>query len=434
MKNHIVSTQQRRLYRGRLRGPLGSGLAAVALLAGSLAIGDVSAAPGGGNGGGGNGSPPVDFGDLVKLYRDVNGVPHLTADSCVQPLPSAACDTNVCTLVDSVPSGTPVVPVDPATCAVTAECAACTEEVDFGRINEARSPAAVFDSQLADVVVSLATADCVSLDPAGRLVASTYDDTTLDNLAKTIDSPLQNLAIYRQLMLTGAIGDPADPIDLPGNDSMYDTAARGLGAASDKSGGVDVDLVAYLNQIMGLSDPATPTVLGKLCIDVKEEVQGVVQLVQKCFLNYGPDLTTPLGADYQYTRADNFSTSESSLPFEAYIPEGAPNDGWFEYMRVLDPTVPTFTIQRGPILDALFCLVDPDSNGLCDPNSIDPGFTDGNAGGFAQAADDTRRVIAYMHENQVPVDFETQVPCTSPGGVSYDVSISSKSGDRKSVV
>ena len=46
-------------------------------------------------------------------------------------------------------------------------------------------------------------------------------------------------------------------------------------------------MVAYLNQIMGLSDPATATILDpKICIDVKEEVQGMVQLVQKCFLDY----------------------------------------------------------------------------------------------------------------------------------------------------
>ncbi len=70
-------------------------------------------------------------------------------------------------------------------------------------------------------------------------------------MASTIDSPLQNLAIYRQLMLTGTIGAP-----LPEGAGTLDTAARGLGAASDKTGEVNVDLVAYLNQIMGLSDPA----------------------------------------------------------------------------------------------------------------------------------------------------------------------------------
>ena len=239
----------------------------------------------------------MDYGDLIKLYRDVNGVPHLTADGCWQPLPSATCgvDAADCVLVASDPAGEDVIPVDPATCAVVAACAACTQEVEFGRINEARSPETVFDTQLEDVVVSLATADCVTLDPAGRLVASSVDDTTLDNLAKTIDSPLQNLAIYRELILTGYIGT-APGIPLPGD--TLDTAARGLGAASDKSGGVDMDLVAYLNFIMGLSDPATTTTLDpKICQLRKQEVQGVVQLVEECFLNYGT---------YTYNRTDNF--------------------------------------------------------------------------------------------------------------------------------
>jgi hypothetical protein len=261
----------------------------------------------------------------------------------------------------------------------------------------------VYDSQLADVVVNLATADCVTLDPAGRLVASTCD-STLDNLAKTIDSPLQNLAIYRELILTGSIGAP-----LPEGAGILDTAARGLGAASDKSGGVNVDLVAYLNQIMGLSDPLTTTILDpKICIDRKQEVQGVVQLVQECFLNYG--IVPPDDFPYDYNRAANFG----ALPAPAYIPEGAPEEGWFEYLALVpgsDP--PLFEILQGPITTAVFA---------------DAALDDDNIGGFAQASDDARAVIAFMHENQVPVDFETPVPCTASGDIFYDLSISEQSG------
>lgn len=274
--------------------------------------------------GGGGGMAPPDFGDLIILYRDPSGVPYLTADSCQQPLPSNTCDLAACTLVPGVPAGPDVVPVDPATCAVTAECALCTQETDFGRINSARSPDTVFDNQLEDVVFNLATADCITLDHAGRLVANTVAaDGTVST--STVDSPLQNLAIYRQLILTGSLGAP-----LPAGAGTLDTAARGLGAASDKTGEVNVDLVAYLNQIMGLSDPATPTILDpKLCIDVKEEVMGVVQLVQKCFLDFGA---------YTYDRTANFG----ALPAPPYIPAASPTAGWFEYLAVLDATVPSF--------------------------------------------------------------------------------------------
>lgn len=349
-------------------------------------------------GGGDDGSVSPDFGDLIILYRDANGVPILNNkdDQCQQPIafPSDTCALD-CTGADPC-----LVPVDPATCSVEDAYASCTQEVDFGRINEARSPDTVFESQLEDVVVNLATADCITLDPAGRLVASRVAGTELSTSA--IDSPIQNLAIYRQLMLTGFLGDGTNPIELPG--SVLDTAARGLGAASDKTGEVNVDLVAYLNQIMGLTDPATETVLDpKICIDVKEEVAGVVQEVEKCFLNYGA---------YGYNRTANFG----ALPDPAYIPELAPEDGWFEYLAEVDPPVipPLFEIVQGPILDAVF--------------GVDPGFPDGNIGGFAQAADDARAVINYMHIWQVPVDFETPVFCEASGEITYDVSISEVSG------
>ncbi len=370
----------------------------------------------------GGGMQPPDLGDLIILYRNDNGVPILTPEVgatglCQQPVAFNNATTCPTSLLDCSSANPCLVPVDQTTCAVELAFAGCTQEVDFGRINEARSPPEVMERQLDDVVVTLSTADCLTLDPAGRMVASQVNDTTLDNLLKTVDSPLQNLAIYRQLMLTGYLGDAANPIVLPGG--VLDTAARGIGAASDKTGEVNVDLVAYLNQIMGLSDPATPTILGKFCIDVREEVKGVVQLVQKCFLDYSA---------YGYDRSSNFG----ALPDPAYIPESTPMDGWFEYMTVLDPTLPSFTIQRGPILDAVFCVdsgglsVDPVA-GICTAQ-IDPGFTAGNIGGFTQAADDSRAVINYMHTWPVPVGYETPVPCAASGVIAYDVSISEESG------
>jgi len=398
-------------------GVLGSSLAAVALLAAPLVIdigsngasgliSSANAAPRLCDDGsrppcddGGGGAAP-DYGDLIKLYRDPSGVPILTDEGCWQPIAFNVDDEALCPatcVVESVPAGTGVVDVDDATCGVVSGCSGCTQETDFGRINEARSPDEVFESQLEDVVVSLATADQVTLDPAGRLVASTCD-TTLDNLAKTIDSPLQNLSIYRELILTGTIGAP-----LPEGAGTLDTAARGLGAASDKSGGVDVDLVAYLNQIMGLSDPLTTTILDpKICIERKQEVQGVVQFVQECFLDYSA---------YGYARLTNFG----DLPAPAYIPEGSPVDGTFEYLSLVPGTdPPLFEILYGPITTAVF--------------TDEPGFTDDNIGGFAQASDDTRAVISFMHENQVPVDFETPVPCVPSDDIFYDLAISEESG------
>ena len=359
-------------------------------------IGSANAAPGGIPGppdDGGGGEPPQDFGDLVFLLRNDSGVPILDAEQCQQPIAFQTDADGTCpdTLLNCSGEDPCLVPVDPTTCAVVTEFAGCTQEVDFGRVNVSRAPASVFEQQLADVVVNLATSDCVvSLDPAGRMVTS----------AGTIDSPLQNLAIYRQLMLTGSIG-----VSLPQDATVLDTAARGLGVSSDKTGEVNVDVVAYLNQIMGLSDPATTTILDpKICIDVKEEVQGTVQLVQKCYLDYGA---------YDYGRDTNFV----ALPAPPYIPETSPTAGWFEYLAFVPGTEldPRFQILEGPIMTAVFA---------------DELFSDVNIGGFAQASDDTRAVINFMHDWAIPdADvFATPVPCVATSDITYDVSISDVSG------
>jgi hypothetical protein len=105
------------------------------------------------------------------------------------------------------------------------------------------------------------------------------------------------------------LGDPAIVLPQPwANYGFLDQGAKGLGAAASKEGAVNVDLVVYLNQIMGLSDEATTTVLDpKICIDYRDEVQGNMVLVHKCFLDY---------SGYYYQRAKTYRL----LPYPAYIP------------------------------------------------------------------------------------------------------------------
>lgn len=357
-----------------------------------------------GDGGGGGGSP--DYGDLFVLYRDADGIPILTADACQQPLAAPGVTLPA---VETIPGCVPpsatascVIPVDPATCGVVPGYETYTQEIEFGRTNAARAPDSMFAQQLEDVVVRLSTADCVSRDAAGRMVTSTVTDGVVASAA--IDSPLQNLAIYKQLMLTGYLGEATAPIPLPAN--RLDIAAVGIGAASDKGGKVSVDMVVYLNQILGLTDESVPTVLPKKCIDVKEEVQGVVQLVRKCFLDYGPT-----GGSFDYRRGANFG----ALPAPAYIPAVNPQAGWFEYLAVRDPAIPTFEIAQGEILAAV-------------PELANRGFEAQNIGGFAQAADDARAVIEYAHSWPVPGDYPTALTCGDSGEINYDVSISEESG------
>ncbi len=84
-------------------------------------------------------------------------------------------------------------------------------------------------------------------------------------------------------MLNGYLG--TEPTGLICPDDVLTTAARGLGAAIDKTGKVTVDQMVYTNQIMGLLD--VPTYLDKECVTVREEVQGNMEEVEKCVLDYG---------------------------------------------------------------------------------------------------------------------------------------------------
>lgn len=376
-----------------------------AALAGTLALSSSGFAAKGGihgnpTGGSSGGSP--DFGDLIVLYRDARGVPILTDDLCQQPLAApgstwpASTSVLACSVTDSC-----VIPVDSETCAIVVGYEAYAQEVDFGRTSVIRSPESVIEHSLGEVVTKLATAQCTTLDPAGRLVNTSLIDGEV--LSATIDSPLESLAIYRQLMLTGDLGVNPQPYNMSNVADVLNMAARALGAATDKTGKVTVDQVVYSNEIMGLTDKSN-AYLPKICITVKEEVNGVVDdAVEKCFLDYSA---------YDYTRSTNFG----SLPAPAYIPADALIDGWFEYLAVLDPSVPSFEILQGPIMDNVF--------------ATDPGVTEVNIGGFTQAADDAREVIEFTHDRPLPLGYETPVPlCDVPNNdVIYDLSISEESG------
>ncbi|NNK68713.1 MAG: hypothetical protein HKO95_18465, partial [Rhodobacteraceae bacterium] len=129
-----------------------------------------------------------------------------------------------------------------------------TVEVEMGRLNVGRAPSQVLDRRLDEVITLMDTATAVATDAAGRLVF------TVDGELKTIDSPLENLAIYTALMTTGTIPGVTD---LPGTafDYMVDgqlTAAdlEGsavfLAAATDKTGVFTTDEIAYIDAFLGI--------------------------------------------------------------------------------------------------------------------------------------------------------------------------------------
>ena len=348
------------------------------------------------------GSP--DYGDLIRLYRNESGVPILTncetepqSGCCLRPL---ATDSDDCPLDCrvNVISGVWVIKddeeiIDPETCAISTACSACMMETDFGRVNVIRSPSNVFEKQFDEVTRNLQLSQCTTtLDPAGRFVY--YKGEEGEEEAFAVDSPLQNLAIYKQLLQAGHLGGPP----IPQNQDALLTAARSLGAAVDKSGGgVNVDMISYMNRILGLTDEPG---VGKICIWRRREVKGKMVAFEECFLDF---------SDFTYNRSNNFEGegAASHLPLPAYIPEDKNLAGRFEYLNEVRDNV--FKIKNGRIFEVVF---------------EEKGVIANNVGAFAQAADDTRAVIHYMHTWPIPGDHPTKPFCVERFNLpTYDVYI-----------
>ena len=192
----------------------------------------------------GGGQPPEagdkkgdEYGDLWTYVRDpVTGMPVTVpceAGTCYQVV---ICTDAECTTTEifelstdpeaELPAG--VVPL----------------EVDLGRLNLGRSPAKVTDHAEEEAVSKL-TADgaSLSLDPAGRIMVDAIT---------TIDSPLENLALYIGIMT----GDPqvlAAVAPLANTEAeLQALAASLLAGAADKTGEINDNVVFYTNLIYDL--------------------------------------------------------------------------------------------------------------------------------------------------------------------------------------
>jgi hypothetical protein len=263
--------------------------------------------------------------------------------------------TGVLTLVPGV-----WIPRDPATGDLLTTAlvngvptAVVPSEVEFGRLSVSRSPTKVSDHSLAEALTTLTTSGAViTQDAAGRLVI------TVDGVSKTIDSPLENLALYKAIMLLPA-DNPATAIDesrtittikssdggkvttpltftIPTTVNIDMLKASLLAAAADKTKTVTLDVVMYMNAIL--------------------------------FPN--TDLTTFLSS-FNYDRSDTYSGKMVTV---LVLVPGS------------DPA--TYVATSVDLYKAVFGEVDYTTSGT-------------SATDFAQAVDDALQVLEFVHDNAV---------------------------------
>lgn len=282
------------------------------------------------------------YGDLYIILRDANGVPILNDGGFVQPIAYTVDGEMV---VDE--DGNPVLLALNEDGEVV-DTTYVPAEVDLGRLNAGRSPSQVLSHSYDEAISTLSTATSVFVDASGRISYTTADGQTL-----TIDSPLENLALYVVLMEYGYLPtsfDGGDAITLSGDLAFLTNTTDGLSqddltlaaslfaAASDKAGDLNVDEIYYMNSILGINE----------------------------------DTTTDGSIDFS-----DFTYDRSTV--------------WDTTVKVLKVTVnPDGTTTTEVLEGTLYSLVFDSDPYVSDDGGID---------GFAQAADDTVQVIEFLHAN-----------------------------------
>ena len=268
------------------------------------------------------------YGDMYVILRDANGVPILKqlpdGTWVVQPVDK---DGNVLALDDEGGLINPELAIP----------------VELGRLNVGRSPLTVLSTRYEEALDAINAADSVSLDASGRLVLTT------DGVTKTIDAPLENLALYVELLNKGTITGVTDPskfdssisylVDGSLTSADLASAASFLAAASDKTSTLTIDKVVDMNTILGITGTLT-------------DATGAT------YVDY---------STYSYDRQSVYGDVTVNVLVKQ-------EDGSY---------LPT-TVN---VYDTLF-------------NSTE--YTGSNVAGFTQAADDALKVISYVHDNAIP--------------------------------
>lgn len=303
--------------------------------------------PGGGNTGG-DSQKGEDYGDLFVILRYDDGTPVTVGNEVYLVTVDG---TVILTEGGEVPEGVSTEDLIP---------------VEFGRLNVARSPVGVLEHSLTEALSKLdgltITADNIAdyTDASGRFV--------IDGVS--IDSPLENLALYEALLTakdtdgdgllevttTSSRSDSGtEPsLLLVSPDVRLDLAASMVAASSDKAGELTIDEVVLISSFLGVDD----------------ELASLV-------------------TDYTYSRDATYDDVTVWVLVEQ--PDGSfvPTDvNVLEALTADDGDIYGFNTVTRLELDA-------DGNVVVDDNTVGIDV-------FTQAADDAVQVIEFVHTFEVP--------------------------------
>lgn len=345
-------------------------------------VGSLCLMAGSGNGGN-SGQSSVDkgslYGDLYVILRDINGVPILDANGCVQPISGTTGD------LLSLDEECELLPGNESE----------VMEVDFGRLNVGRSPSVVMEASFDEAISNINSATSIDLDPAGRLLL------TIDGLEETIDSPKQNLALYMKLMSLGHwITTDTSPL-VRGNGQPGTNGSSEEDGPSSKSRPVLSYDATCLLANLGFEHLGDST-------NTTQDLNNNELLLAASLLAGAADKTGTLTLD-----AIIYINSIYGINQKGFLPGEVPDKTYFDFTN--------FTYFRSAVYENrrdsqcsegnVWTLVQQDDSGIywkaecqniMSAIFVNPPTDYTNVGGFVQAADDALRVIEFIHNYYVP--------------------------------
>ncbi|MBD3635485.1 MAG: hypothetical protein HUJ23_11340 [Methylophaga sp.] len=311
-----------------------------------------------------------DYGDLWVVLRDDSGAPILDENGQIQPI----------IIVDGLPVVVQLTDPDgDGHYELPTEYADAVQEVELGRSNVTRSPSQVILHSLEEALSKLDGMTLTSdmLTEAGMLVVD----------GATIDSPLENLALYQALLTSTDSNNDGlleVSVDYSGESGagtytflvpesvQLDLAASLLAAGSDKTASLTVDRVVTVSQFLEVDDELS-TLLNSYVYDGSTITYGGTTTWINVQVD-GMDTPTDLSDDIYQSVEVNLITG-TTVTYDGE-----------------DIFVPGVSFELVPN------TVDENSDGILDAN--DTSDLDG-IDGFTQATDDALQVIEFVHDYSV---------------------------------